>query len=319
MSNLKIVSFVSVISLGVAFAAGCTITTTPVDPTPAPTPGATVDGGADASPSVAGGCDFGEPNDTREQATAIVLNKTYTGLCVSNPDTTDALDFYEITAPASDVAGGVVELKVSNVLDGGLAEIIVTSSEDNGVIFDSYTTDQGANVTGWLAVSPGAKYKIQVNRFGGSGTRFAYDLSTTYTAVVDAFEPNNKKEDAKSITVGTPISATAAASSSKADLEVGDDQDWFSVTLAAGDASVKMTNVAADYLCDVELLDASGVSVGEKYQTDKGASCVLDATGLTGGSYYVKIHSFAGLPIRGDAHTAVASFELSPYTLVVTQ
>jgi hypothetical protein len=328
--SLNVLSTLSVIALGAAFVAGCTITTTPSsDAGSAPSttppvvtpPGADAgDGGSAISPVVvAAGCSFGEPNDNRDQAKAIDLGTTYTGLCVSNPDHTDELDFFEITAPSSDAAGGVVEVSVSNVKDRGLAEIIVTSAADNVVIFDSYTTDPGASTAGWLSVTPGAKYRVQINRFGGAGDRFTYDLSTKYTAINDTFEPNNKKEDAKAITLNTPIHATSAAHSANGNLQVGDDADWYKVTIAAGTASIKMTNVASDYLCDVQLFDASGEKVAEQYETTKGADCILPATDLKGGSYYVLLNTFGGLPLRGDAHTPVASFMLQQYKLEVQQ
>ena len=319
--GLQISSTISAIVLGAAFVAGCTIATTPADPlpTPSPTPTTTVDGGSEAGPIVGSGCDFGEPNDIREQAKAIDLNASYTSLCVSNPDHADELDFFEITAPASDLAGGVVEVLLSNVKSGGLAEIIVTSVADNGVIFDAYTTDAGANVSGWLSVSPGAKYRIRVSRFGGAGDRFAYDLSTKYTAIKDAFEPNNKKEDAKSISVNAPIEASAAAHSAKAELEPGDDDDWYKVTLAAGVATIKMTNNGSDHLCDMQLLDAAGQKVDERYTTTPGADCVMDARELKGGSYFLRLNTFGGHPIRGEANKPVAPYVLQSYKLEVQQ
>ena len=210
-------------------------------------------------------------------------------------------------------------MQLSNVKNGGIAEIIVTSVADNGVIFDSYTTDAGASVSGWLSVTPGAKYRVQVSRFAGAGDRFAYDLFAKYTAIKDTFEPNNKKEEAKTIDLNKPIEATAAAHSAKTDLDVGDDQDWFKVTLGAGAATIKMTNVASDYLCDVQLLDAAGQAVDEKYQVTPGADCVLDAKDLKGGSYFLKLHTFGGLPIRGEAHKPVAAFVIQSYKPEVQQ
>ena len=318
--SLQISSIVSALVLGSAIVAGCTVTTTDGSGTPdaSPTPTPTADGGSDA-PTTGSGCDFGEPNDTRETATAITLNQTYSNLCVSNPDKTDELDFFEITAPSTDLAGGYVEIKIANVGNAGLADIIVTSSSDNDVVFENYTTDQGANVSGWLTVTPGAKYCIQVNRFGGAGDRFTYDLSTKYTAIVDTYEPNDKKEDAKTIALNTAIMASAAAHSPRANLQVGDDQDWFKTTLAAGIATVKVSNVASDYMCDVEVFDATGTSVNEAYQTTKGADCILDLKDLTGGLYYLKLHEFAGLPIRGAGGVPVASFVTQQYKLEVVQ
>lgn len=318
--SLQISSIVSALLLGTAIVAGCTVTTSDgTTPDAAPTPVVPApDSGTDA-PVTGSGCDFGEPNDTRETATAIALNQTYSKLCVSNPDHADELDFFEITAPTTDLAGGYVEIKIANVGNAGLADIIVTSSSDNDVVFESYTTDQGANVAGWLTVTPGAKYRIQVNRFGGAGDRFTYDLSTKYTAIVDTYEPNNKKEDAKTIALNTPIMASAAAHSARAGLVAGDEQDWFKTTLAAGVATIKVSNVAPDYLCDVEILDATGSKVNEAYQTTKGADCILDLKDLVGGVYYLELHSFAGLPIRGAGGEPVASFVTQQYKLEVVQ
>ncbi len=315
-------SLLGALALAGVCAVGCTINE--VDPA---TPTGTPDGGSSSAADAGdgrtttggGGCDFGEPNDTREQAKAIDVNTSYKGLCVSNPTGPDELDFFVFTAPASDNAGGFVEVTVSNVQNQGIAEIIVTSVEDNGVIFDSYTTDAGANVTGWLTVTPGAKYRIQVNRFGGKGDRFAYDLVAKYTAIVDTFEPNDTKEQAKAIEVKKPISASAAVSSAKTDATEDDDADFYKVTLGAGAASVKMTQVPADYMCDVELIDAAGERVGEKYQTDKGADCVLDVVDLAGGSYFVKVHTFGGVSDRGGPGAEVPAYVRQQYSLDVVQ
>jgi hypothetical protein len=313
------VTVCSALVVGTALVAGCTIESTPATPgTPdAATPG--TDAGA-AETSSGGGCDFAEPNDVREQAKAIELNHLYPGLCVSNDDGADELDFFEVTAPAADKAGGLIEVQMTNVQNEGLGEIIVTSSIDNIVIFDSYKVDVGANVSGWFTASPGAKYRIQVNRFGGAGKRFAYDLFAKYTAINDTFEPNNKKDDAKPIEVNKPVQGTFAAHSPMGDLIVGDDQDWFKVTLGAGTATIKVTNVASDYLCDVQLFDAGGQKVDEKYEITAGADCVLDAKDLAGGSYTVELSRFGGLPIRGEGgNKPPAAFVLQSYTLAVQQ
>ena len=323
--GMALTSTISALVLGAAFMAGCTISTTPVDPSLTPDAAVPVetDGGAGGdsavSPVVTGGCDYAEPNDTRETASPIQLNTLYKSLCVSSPDHSDELDFFEVTAPAADLAGGVIEVQLSSVKNGGLGEIIVTSSLDNGVVFDGYTTDEGANVSGWFTATPGAKYKVRISRFGGAGKRFEYDLFAKYTAIKDTFEPNNKKEDAKSIAVNTTIEGTSAAHSANADLAVGDDADWYKVNLAAGAATIKMSNVASDHLCDVQLFDAAGDKVGEKYETTPGADCTLAVADLAGGSYYVQLNKFGGLPIRAAANKPVAAFVLQSYKLIAQQ
>ena len=317
--SLQISSTITAIVLGAAFMAGCTITSSPVaddgSHKPAATPSSTVDGGS-TSPIVGSGCDFGKPNSTREQATAIDLNRAYTKLCVAPGED---VHFYEVTAPVADVAGGVVEMQISNVQNPGLARMIVTAVADNGAIFDSYSTDPGATISGWFSMTPGAKYRIQVSRFSGSDEQFAFDLFAKYTAIVDAFAPNKRKEDAKPIAVNKPIHSTASAHSPKAQLEESDGEHWFTVSLAAGAAAVKLTDVPADYLCDVQLFDSLGQASGEKYSTTAGGACMLDATELKGGSYFVKLRPFSGNFVHGEARNAPAAYMLRSFTLEVQQ
>jgi hypothetical protein len=218
-----------------------------------------------------------------------------------------------------DAAGGYVEVSVSGVGVQGLAELVATSSTDNDVLFDAYTTDQGASVKGWFTVAPGAKYRLSVGRFGGAGARFAYSVTTKYTQISDTFEANNTKADAKQISPNVPIQASAADVSASTKLADSDDQDWYEVTLGAGNATVKLSNSPSEHLCDVDLIDDNGNRVGENYTTDKGANCQIDAMGLLGGTYYVNAHSFAGPPVRSGANSAPPTNVTGQYTLVVTQ
>ena len=78
ITGLQVSSTLSALVLGGAVAAGCTVTTAGSD-----TPDAsskpvvlTANGGASDAPTTGSGCDFGEPNDTREMATAISLDQT---------------------------------------------------------------------------------------------------------------------------------------------------------------------------------------------------------------------------------------------------
>ena len=77
ITGLQVSSTLSALVLGGAVAAGCTVTTTGSDtPDASSTPVPTADGGASDAPTTGSGCDFGEPNDTREMATAISLDQT---------------------------------------------------------------------------------------------------------------------------------------------------------------------------------------------------------------------------------------------------
>jgi hypothetical protein len=321
-----------------AAAAGCTITTTPAGTDSGPggddasvaieaaASSDDADGGAGASAPEAGvsvdaggaGCAFGEPNDTRETATAIDLNHKYAGMCVSSDDgTMDTSDFYVVTAPG-DVAGGYVTFTISNVSAMGLVEATATAAADGAPMVDVTPSGNGASITGWFTVSPGAKYRLEVKRYAGVPSQFTYDLELAYAKITDAYEPNNTRADAKTITAATPIQASAAAFSANGDLVTTDDDDWYAVTLAAGSATVTLSHAPADYYCDLQLFDPSVAPAGNHpTSSGPGSDCKLDATGLAAGTYTLDVHAYS-LMTRAGTGAAPPSVTGS-YTLAVTQ
>lgn len=278
------------------------------------------DAGADVGSDgavVGNGCNFGEPNNTRETATTIELNTLYKSVCVSGAG--DTADFYEITAP-NDAAGGLVELQLSNVSTNGLPQVAVIASSDNGSVFSHYTTDEGSNLNLWFTVAAGAKYKLKVDRFAGDEPRYTYDLNLKYTKINDSFEPNDVKADAKDIVVGTPIQASASGNGPNGgDLPSKAYEDWYKVALGAGASVVTMSNVPADYLCKVTVLDPAGNEVGQNYSTTEGANCkvTLEATAAAG-TYYVNVQPFALSPARANYGTTVPDSQTKQYTLLVS-
>jgi len=277
-------------------------------------------GGGTGGAGGAGTCTFGEPNNTRETATPVNLNQAYTGLCVGSATTpaTDPTDFYEFTAPATDLAGGYVQVQVRNVTAQN-TEFQAYAVSDNATVLDAYTTDPGANLDGWFTVAPGQKYRVQVHMFSGESPQFTYDVQFKYTAIVDAYEPNNARETAKPITVGTPIMASPAVAAAGGDIADTEKADWYAVTLAAGTAKVVASNVPADTTCDIIVYAPDGSVVDEAYSTDLGANCKLDLKDLVAGAYKIKFERFAGAPKRSDDTATPPQYVTGQYTLAVTQ
>ncbi len=267
--------------------------------------------------ATAGGCAFGEPNDTRDTATPVDVNRPYTGLCLSNADgTTDQSDFYVMTAP-SDVPGGYVTFTVSNVGTTGTIEVLATAVADGVQMVEVVGKSAGANVTGWFTVSPGAQYRLELKRYPASGMTFDYDLLLAYTKASDAYEPNNTRADAKTIALTTPIQASAMAVSANGTLATDDDSDWYKVTLAAGSVAVKLTNSPANYQCNLRLFDSSNAAVVNAVFGGPGADCELDATNITAGDYTLDVNSY--LPIDRAGGDAPPPSITADYTLAVTQ
>jgi len=308
-----------------ADAAGLPDTGSPTDTDAAADAGATPDAATDAATDAAradagpsGGCAFGEPNDTRETATPVDVNRPYTALCLSNADgTTDPSDFYVVTAP-SDTAGGYVTFAITNVGTTGTIEALATAAADGAQMVDVVGSNDGASVTGWFTVSPGAQYRLEVKRYPGAGATFDYDLQFAYTKVTDAYEPNNTRAAAKTIALTTPIQASGVAFSANGALAATDDDDWYSVTLAAGSVAVKLTNSPADFTCDMQVFDATNAAIASEVSASSvGANCEVDATGLAAGVYTVDVHSYL-TPDRAGKGTPPPSITGS-YTLAVTQ
>ncbi len=266
------------------------------------------DAGVDA------GCGPGEPNDTRETATVIATDAGIRGACVG--PTNDPKDFYQFVAP-NDSAGGYIKIDVTNVSTVAGPEGTIFSAADNGQVFSKYEADVGKNLSMWAAVAPGATYRFEIHPFA-SDRNMSYDLGLSYTPFVDTFEPNNRKEDAKAITVGTAIQASFAAVSANAEFTDGDAEDWFKTTVGAGTATIKVSNVASDYGCDVEAYDATGTKIGENYSTTPGANCQLDLVSLLAGEIKLNVHGFASKPPRGGSGTVSPTYT-SQYTLLVSQ
>ena len=270
------------------------------------------DAGSDAGSG--SGCGFGEPNGTRETATVLALDGGTKSGCVGGE--TDPLDFYEFTAP-NDPAGGIVKIDLTNVAAVAGPEMEIFAASDNGSIASKYETDEGKSLSMWVGVSPGAKYRFNLKPFA-SQRNMSYDLTLQYSKINDAFEPNNAKEDAKSITVGTPIQANAGAVSAGSTISAADAEDWYKVTVAAGLATVKMSNVPSDYTCELSVFNAAGVEIDGKYSTTPGANCQVDLTALTAGEIKIRQRQFAGRPDQGGAGAVPPTFA-NPYTLEVTQ
>jgi len=276
-------------------------------------------GGAAGSSVVLGPCGLPEiePNDTRDLATPYVLGSSVVA-CIGAGDDKDV---YSFTAPATDLAGGYVLLSLTEVGPTGLVDVTLFSAADNSSVDEIYKADGGASLFAYLAVAPGVSYRIQVSAFAGAGAPYRYTMKAAYTPIVDAYEPNDTKDTAKAITLATPITASMTAG------YVGDPYkgealaDWYSVPLAAGSVTIKLTTVATDIMGDIQLFDPDGTSVDEKYSTTPGANVTLTAEVMTPGSYKFFIQPFAGAPpAAGEAVGMVAPDHFTrPYTLTVTQ
>ncbi len=253
-------------------------------------------------------CGVNGVDDTRATSRAFLLGGGVNA-CVG---TAEDVDYYEFTAP-SDNSGGYVSIEVDNVSDNGAISFTVESGENDVVIFDNSALD-AASITGFIGVVPGEKYRVAVRNYVGFATAFKYRLKLDYTRINDSYEPNDKRDDAKAITIGTAVNAymwKGFGESTKWD-------DWYKVTLAAGNASINVTNVPTDVAIITDLVTADGTLVVSRTSTNEGAAVTLTPTLVTAGTYYVRVGTSSYPIIESRGLTYPDSFTRA-YALTISQ
>jgi hypothetical protein len=275
-------------------------------------------GGAGAD---AGGLPCGvaerEPNDTRDIAIPYTAGADVLA-CLGN---VDDVDFYEVTAPTTDLAGGYYQGSLTNI---GATDVQaqVYSARDNSLVLDNnYNLDQGGSLYFYWAAAPGEKYRVAVSKFAVLNQPARYTFKAVYSKLDDTFEPNDTRETAKALVLSTPVMAFFFSGFRGGDIKAEEYQDWFSVTLAAGPTTIKVDNVATDVLPQVTLLDPMGdtVAVSDNYNLTPGGSLNAKATITTAGSYRVMIDTFSIQPDAANRSMAVPDSFKRPYTLTVSQ
>ncbi|HEY0710954.1 MAG TPA: hypothetical protein VGG33_29395 [Polyangia bacterium] len=275
------------------------------------------DAGADAEQPPGPGCGLAsepEPNDTVAQASPLTAGAAVVGCLASAAD----LDIYEVKAPAAGSGffqGGLTEV------GAGTLSVEVSSARDNAPFLrGTFTSTPGASLFFYWATAPGESYRIAVARFGSAAAPFRFALRATYTGIVDAFEPNDTRAEAKPITLGRPVDAFFFAGHQTEAVDPAAFSDWYSVTLAPGTLTIKLRNVPTSVRPEVELFDAGNNSVRglTMYNNTPGGS--IDVMGpVTAGPHRLVVRIFALAPETAGRGEKVPDNYRQPYQLIVSQ
>jgi hypothetical protein len=275
--------------------------------------------GADATPTTAlGPCGVPEmePNDTREQATPITAPIMLPS-CIGTPDDRD---FYELTAP-NDPAGGYYQFSMTGVTFG--SDLFAYNVTDQGEIGHLIAASDGQDLSGYLAVAPGKKYRLSVGPFiSTSKAPTPYKLTVTYTKSDDAFEPNDTADTAKMITLGTPVTAELFGGVKTLPVSETATFDWYTVTGTAAPITATVENVPSNLTVFLKILDPAGKEATALGQND-GANVTVTKMDGTAGAYKILVQAFTvgRDEFFGQATEATelpASFT-HPYKLTVSQ
>jgi hypothetical protein len=254
-----------------------------------------------------------EPNDSRDRATPYQPGSSVTGCMVSADD----VDYLEFRSPA-DPAGGYYQIAVTDV-GAGRIEIQTFSAADNGRIDRWYTDDTGASLFGFFAAAPGQTYRIAVAALPPFTAGFRYTLRASYTRIDDGYEPNDSREAAKPITLGTAIQAFMFAGHQSSTVQSNDFADWYAFTLPAGMVNVRVDDVPSNVRIEGLLYDADGSQVdAPRMSNDNGASFDVTTRVLNPGLHRLSLGTFPPTPLAYGKGTTLPENFSHPYKLTVS-
>ena len=276
-----------------------------------------LDAGADAGPTMVA---ENEPNDDIGTPTPYVIGTVVAGTMGKADATMDVDDYYEVVGPAGDPSGGYFQASVSIQVGGGAVFAQVYSGFDNGPILLADGAPAGQSTLFYWAARPGERYLVRLYEGGGVVPTFKYSFKATYTRIADAYEPNDTSDTPAVIALGTPATAYFFAGYNMASAPTPD-QDWYQVTLAAGDAHVSITSVPHDLRMQYQVYDSHFVLVPATGFVGANAGADLDG-GFTAapGVYRIAISAFSFVAgsAAGRGGMPPDSFT-RPYMITVTQ
>jgi hypothetical protein len=256
-----------------------------------PDSGAGGTGGSGGSPAMACGFPDFEPNDSRTTATPYTAGRQVRECVGSATD----VDFFEVRSPA-DPAGGYFAGALTDVGPGTI-EVKVYSASDNAALLENVQSlDEGGSVYFYWAAAPGQTYRVAVGRFGGGSTPFAYSFTASYTAVVDAFEPNDVKAQAAMIAPGSAVSARMFAGH-RAKLVTREEYfDWYRFQASAGTVTVAIDEVPSNVSLLVELQGPAGSAInpsrGQEFNDTAGGS-IMATFPVGAGAHHLRVELWA--------------------------
>jgi hypothetical protein len=278
------------------------------------------DGGAVDAPPPSGtvgpcGVPEMEPNDTRDKSVPVAAPAMFTS-CF---DSDDDVDYYELTAPSD--PGGYYLISLTGITDVEV-DIKGFTATDNGMLAYLYAQAGGQDLHTYLATSAGQKYRLAVSSFAGWKAPSKYTMKITYMKVDDTYEPNNTRDTAKPITLGTPVMAYIHDGFITSQVDDEDVRDWYTVTAAAGNLTATVENVPMNLDAWVEIVDAAG-KLDYAYSSNKGANATLTVMNVAAGTFRISVKPFV---VPGDLFFGqsklmgqVPDSFTRPYKLTVSQ
>lgn len=255
-----------------------------------------------------------EPNENRDQAAALTLGADRAACSASETDQ----DWFEFSAAMGD---GHYRLALSGVGDGTVSATVYAKS-DNGEVATVDGDAAGKSVTLFFSAKAGQTFRVNVTGAAENSEvpAFKYTVNAAFTPVADAFEPNDSRDTATALTLGTAVNASfLAGHAAGAPIPETAYDDWYRVTLVAGQRlDVALENVATNVPPMVVVYAPDQSEYASESRSTDGQSLLWTATDAitTAGQYWLKVSPAGAVE---EAAPALPDHFTRQYKLTVKQ
>jgi hypothetical protein len=270
-------------------------------------------GGGDDPVDVDNACGFrdGEPNNNAESASTVDIGAMFTG-CLAAGDA----DYLSIQSPG-DAAGGYVQATIAEAS----GTVRVTIYDDAGTTeLGSFVADAaGAPLSFYWASGAGQQTRIAVTDEAG-GTPYAYQLTTSYTAVPDPFEPNDAMAAAALIPDGGQMSAYLFAGRHEASNDPAAYDDYYRFQAQPGAVAIRLDDVPGNLAARVFVFRSDGTEVARVSSGVRGGALLLNPPAVvTAEDFIVRVSVWDNAPAGVGAGTELPASFTQAYKLSVSQ
>jgi hypothetical protein len=176
----------------------------------------------------------------------------------------------------------------------------------------------GAGLSFWWTSAAGQTTRIALRDDAGSGVQ--YELTTSYTQVADAFEPNDAMDAAAAMPADGQMSAFLFAGHRDGTTDAAAYDDYYRFTAQPGALSIHLDDVPADLAARVFLFHADGSEIARVSNGMRGAALVLMPPALTDAAeLVVRVSLWDDAPAVAGAGTDVPASFTQAYRLTVSQ
>jgi len=215
-----------------------------------------------------------------------------------------------------DQTGGYVVATVA----AGAGTPRATLYDASGAQLASFVADApGAALSFWWTSAPAQTTRVALSDDAGAPN--TYELTTSYTQVADAFEPNDAMDAATPMPDGGQMTAFLFAGRRDGSNDPAAFDDYYRFTAQPGALSIRLDDVPADLAAHLFLLRAAdGTEVARVANGMRGSALAMTPPALTDAAdLIVRVSLWDAAPAAEGPGTELPASFTQPYRLTVSQ